>query len=73
VTAQAEACRRGFKAEDAAFPSLIPGELLYIEDSRMVTLEKEMATHSSILACKVPWPEKPGVLWSVGLQRVSHN
>ena len=32
--------------------------------------EKEIATHSSILACKVPWTGKPGVLQSMGLQRV---
>ena len=33
-------------------------------------LEKEMATHSSILAWKIPWTEKPGRLQSVGSQRV---
>ena len=31
-------------------------------------LEKEMATHSSILACKIPWTEEPGSLQSMGLQ-----
>ena len=36
-------------------------------------LEKEMATHSSSLAGKRPWPEKPGRLQSMGLQRVRHN
>ena len=36
-------------------------------------LEKEMATHSSILAQRIPWTEEPGGLWSVGLQRVGHN
>ena len=36
-------------------------------------LEKEMATHSSILACKIPWTEKPGRLQSMGSQRVGHN
>ena len=35
-------------------------------------LEKEMATHSSILAWKIPWTEKPGRLQSMGLQRVRH-
>ena len=29
------------------------------------TLEKEMATHSSILACEIPWMEEPGVLQSL--------
>ena len=33
-------------------------------------LEKEMATHSGILAWKIPWTEEPGRLWSMGLQRV---
>ena len=33
-------------------------------------LEKEMATHSSILACRIPWTEEPGRLQSMQLQRV---
>ena len=36
-------------------------------------LEKEMATHSSILAWRIPWAEKPGGLESMELQRVGHN
>ena len=36
-------------------------------------LEKEMATHSSILAWKIPWTQKPGGLQSMGLQRVGQN
>ena len=36
-------------------------------------LEKEMATHSSILAWKIPWTEECGRLQSMGLQRVGHN
>ena len=36
-------------------------------------LEKEMATHSSILAWKIPWTEEPGRLQSMGLQRVRHD
>ena len=35
--------------------------------------EKEMATHSSTLAWKIPWTEKPGRLQSMGSQRVGHN
>ena len=31
-------------------------------------LEEEMATHSSILAWRIPWTEEPGGLWSMGLQ-----
>ena len=36
-------------------------------------LEKEMATHSSTHAWKIPWMEKPGGLQTLGLQRVGHN
>ena len=36
-------------------------------------LEKEMATHSSILAWKILWTEEPGRLQSMGSQRVGHN
>ena len=36
-------------------------------------LEKEMATHSSTLAWKIPWTEKPGRLQSMGSQRVGHD
>ena len=36
-------------------------------------LEKEMATHSSILAWRIPWTEKPGGLQSMELQRVRHK
>ena len=43
----------------------IPGQ----EDS----LEKEMATHSSILDWKIPWTEEPGGPQSVGSQRVGHD
>ena len=36
-------------------------------------LEKEMATHSSILAWKIPWTEESGQLQSIGSQRVGHD
>jgi len=36
-------------------------------------LEKEMATHSSILAWKIPWTEEPGGLQPIGSQRVGHD
>ena len=43
--------------------------LLYCKDP----LEKEMATHSSILAQEIPWTEEPGKLHSMGLQKVGYN
>ena len=36
-------------------------------------LEKEMATHSSILAWRIPWTEEPDGLQSIGLQRVGQD
>ena len=36
-------------------------------------MEKEMATHSSILAWKIPWTEVPGKQQSMGLQRVRYD
>ena len=65
--------RRGFLGDsvvkdlpaNAGDMGLIPGR----EDP----LEKEMVTHSSILAWKIPWTEEPGGLQSIGSQRVEHN
>ena len=36
-------------------------------------LEKEMATHSSVLAWRIPWTEEPGGLQSMGSRRVEHD
>ena len=36
-------------------------------------LEKDMATHSSVLVWRIPWTEEPGGLQSLGSQRVGHN
>ena len=36
-------------------------------------LEKEMATHSSVLDWKIPWTKEPGGLLSIGLWRIRHN
>jgi len=36
-------------------------------------LEEGMATHSNILAWRIPWTEEPGGLWSIGSQRVGHD
>ena len=47
----------------------IPVQSLGRED----TLEEGMATHSSILAWRIPWTEEPGGLWSMWLQRVRRN
>ena len=36
-------------------------------------LEEGIATHSSILAWRIPWTEEPEGLWPIGLQRIVHN
>ena len=46
-----------------------PGSILGQEDA----LEEEMATHSSILAWKIPWMKETGRLQSMRSQRVGHN
>ena len=55
-------CSAGDVGDTGSFPGLgrPPGE-------------EEMATHSSILAWRIPWTQEPGGLWSKGLQRVRHN
>ena len=52
-------------AYNAGDPGSVPGR----ED----LLEKEVATHSSILAWKTPWTEEPGRLQSMGSQSIGHD
>ena len=49
------------------------GMLSYFYYLKYYILEKEMATHSSTLAWKIPWMEEPGKLQSMGSQRVRHD
>ena len=55
--------------EEAQAGIMIAG-ISIISDMQM---EKEMATHSSILAWRIPWTEEPGRLQSMVSQRVGHN
>ena len=54
-----------------------PGAPLDLRDPILIfpmgALEKEMATHSSILAWRISWTEEPGELQSLGSQRVRHD
>jgi len=43
------------------------------KNNKKPSVKKEMATHSSILAWRIPWTEKPGGLMFMGSQRVRHN
>ena len=53
--------------------------LLAVQGTRVLSLgqedplEKGMATHYSILACRIPWSEEPGGLQSMGSRRVRHD
>ena len=59
----------GFLLVKSARDAEDPGSVPEWEDP----LEKEMETHSSILAWRIPWTQKPSGLQSTGLQRVGHN
>ena len=59
----------GSDGKEAACNVGDPGSILDQEDP----LEKEMATHSSILVWKIPWTKEPGQLQSMGSQRVGHD
>ena len=55
-------------------PAIQETKELWVQSlSQEGSLEKEMATHSSILACKISWTEKPGGLQPKGSQRVGHG
>ena len=54
------------KVGDTSNLGLIPGLDRY-------TLEEEVATHSNILAWRIPWTEEPGGLQSMGSQRVRYT
>ena len=59
----------GSDSKESAYNAGDQGSILGQED----LLEKEMATHFSILAWKFPWMEEPSRLQSMGSQRVRHN
>ena len=60
---------RGSDGKESACNVVDPGSILGLERS----LEKGMATHSSILAWRIPWIEEPDGLQYVGLQRIRHD
>ena len=63
-------CKRDLNKKLPCFPTQeVQVQSLGQEDP----LEKGMATHSSILAWRIPWTEEPGGLQSMGSQRVRHN
>ena len=63
----------GFSDGSASSASQKTQEIWVRSLSREDPLEKEMATHSSILAWRIPWTEEPGGLQSMGSPRVGHD
>ena len=65
--------------EAASLVAQMAKSLIAMQETRVRSLgqedplEKEMATHSSTLAWKIPWTEDPGKLQSMGSQRAGHN
>ena len=59
----------GSDGKESACSAGDPGSILGQEES----LEKGMATHSSILAWRIPWTDEPGELQSMGSQRGGHD
>ena len=64
---------KSFIGSGLRFRSLINFEFIFLHGVRKCSLEKEIAPHSSTLACKIPWTEEPGRLLSMGSQRVGHD
>ena len=71
--------RRSFVGEKASLVAQMVKNLPAIQETWVQSLgwgdpvEKEMATHFSILAWKIPWTEEPGRLWSMRSQRVGQD
>ena len=69
----------GYAGSCASLVSQMVKHLPTVQETRVQSLDREdlleegVATHSSILAWKIPWMEEPGRLQSLGLQRVRHN
>ena len=63
----------GFLGGSAVKNSLAMQEMQVQSLGQKDPLEKGMATHSGVLAWRIPWTEEPGGLWSVKSQRVGHN
>ena len=64
---------RGFPSGSVVknLPAMQEAQEMWVRSlGREDPLEKEMATHSSILAWRIPWTEEPGGLQSMGSQRV---
>ena len=69
-----QSCLTLFDPMDCSMPGFpVHHQLLEIAQTHVLRLEKEMATHSGILAYRIPWTEESGGLLSVGSHRVGHD
>ena len=72
-------CPRPGKNQGASLVAQIVKNLPIMQESGVRSLgqedplDKEMATHSSLLVWRIPWSEEPGGLQSMGSQRVGHD
>ena len=71
LTRKKPRCHPGLQFSSENLPAMLEIQVLSLglEDP----LEKRMATHSSIFAWRILWTEEPGMLQSLGSQRVRHN
>ena len=65
--------RKGFPGGSDSQESVCNAGDLGLTPGQEDALKKGMATHSSILASRIPWTEEPGGLQPVGSQRVGHD
>ena len=68
--------RKGFLGGSAVknLPAIQETQEIWVQSlTQEDPLEQDMATHSSILAWRIPWMEEPGGLQSIGSQRVGHD
>ena len=59
--------------KDLIEPTCLEDQCLNLAAPHSSVVEKEMATHSSVLAWRIPWTGEPGRLPSMGSHRVGHN
>ena len=69
----------GFVSSLAALAAQMVKNLPAVQDTQVQSLgwedplEEEMATHSHIIAWRIPWTKEPGGIWSIGSQRVGQE
>ena len=69
-----QSCLTLFDPMDCSMPGFpVHHQLLEIAQTHVLRLEKEMATHSGILAYRIPWTEEPGRLQSIWSQILGHD